>query len=205
MSTKRVAIPSVFGLDGIIGPGGRNAGVVICHPHPLYGGEMSSNVVGAMEEGFLQKGFTTLKFNFRGVGRSGGSYDEGKGEVDDLLAAVDFLKTSLERDSKIILAGYSFGAWICSKAILRLPDAGCLFLVAYPFAVYETTELAQFRGEVYFVGGVLDDICPMDALVEFYRTLPTIEKHLKIIPTDHFYGGREQEIVEFIKEQVSFP
>jgi uncharacterized protein len=203
MSIKRVTIASPHGLEGVLRTGDPFAGVVICHPHPLYGGDMRNNVVGAIEEGFSLKGFTTLKFNFRGVGESGGAYDDGKGEMDDLVAAARFLKDRLEGGAKIILAGYSFGAWIASKAVSRLSGVDSLFLVAYPFAVYETVELARYSGKIYFVGGTLDDICPMDTLVEFYRSLPTIDKRLKIIPTDHSYGGREREILEFVREQVS--
>jgi uncharacterized protein len=203
MSTKRVTIPSPRGLEGIMESGSPNAGVVICHPHPLYGGDMYSNVVGAMEEGFSSIGFTTLKFNFRGVGGSGGSYDEGEGEVDDLTHALQFLRGHLDGDAHIILAGYSFGSWICSRASARAGDVEGLFLVAYPFSVYDTADLARYNGKVWFVGGTLDDICPLDALVKFYKSLSLIDKHLKVIPTDHFYGGKEGEIAGFIRDRVN--
>ncbi|HBE45275.1 MAG TPA: hypothetical protein DDW17_07480, partial [Deltaproteobacteria bacterium] len=80
MSIQRVTIQSDYPLEGILHENNRNAGVVICHPHSLYGGSMFNNVVDALEQGFSAKGFTTLKFNFRGVGKSEGVYDEGKGE-----------------------------------------------------------------------------------------------------------------------------
>ncbi len=203
MSIKRVTIPSSPRLEGILKEDGPHAGVVICHPHPLYGGDMFSNVVEAMEEGFSSKGFTTLRFNFRGVGKSEGIWDEGKGEVDDLLAARTFLESHLDPHASIILAGYSFGAWICSKAAIRAPEADGLFLVAYPFAFYDTGELSRFRGKVYFVAGTRDDIGPVDALTGFYRDFPLVDKYLKIIPSDHFYRGKEGEIVDFIKENVT--
>jgi alpha/beta superfamily hydrolase len=75
--------------------------------------------------------------------------------------------------------------------------------VAYPFAFYGTEELKSFSGKIYFIGGTHDEIGPADALLEFYNNLPLVDKYLKIIPTDHFYGGKEGEIVEFIKDQVS--
>jgi uncharacterized protein len=203
MSIKRVTIPSDYNLEGLLRMGSPDAGVVICHPHPLYGGSMFNNVVDAIEEGFSSKGLTTLRFNFRGVGESEGEYGEGDGEVDDLAAALRFFKTHLSADSHIILAGYSFGAWICSRAASRADNIDVLFLVAYPFAFYGTEELRTFSGKLYFVGGTRDEIGPADDLTKFYQSLPLVYKYLKIIPTDHFYGGKEREIVEFIREQVS--
>ncbi len=202
MSIERVSIQSCYAVEGMLRIKSRNAGVVICHPHPLYGGSMHNNVVDAVDEGFFSAGFTTLRFNFRGVGGSGGYYDEGEGEVDDLIACLDFLKTRLNDDAYVMLAGYSFGAWICSKAADKVDGISGMFLVAYPFAFYETTELKKFNKRIYFVGGDRDDISPLDALVKFYKDLPVFDKYLKIIPTDHFYAGKEKEIIEFIKENV---
>lgn len=202
MSIERVSIQSVHTIEGILKKSRKEAGIVICHPHPLYGGNMHNNVVDAIEEGFSLKGFTTLRFNFRGVGMSGGYYDEGEGEVTDLIASLEFLKARLDNDACIVLAGYSFGAWICSKAAVKVNDIAAMFLVAYPFAFYETTELKQFNKKIYFVGGEHDDISPVDALLKVYKEFSVVEKYLKIIPTNHFYGGKEQEIIEFIKENV---
>ncbi|HPH40842.1 MAG: alpha/beta fold hydrolase [Syntrophorhabdaceae bacterium] len=202
MSIKRVSIQSAYTVEGVLRENKRDRGVVICHPHPLYGGSMNNNVVDAIEQGFFAKGFTTLRFNFRGVGLSGGYYDEGNGEVDDLVASVEFLKSHLDENAVIVLAGYSFGAWICSRAAQGISNISAMFLVAYPFAFYETTELKRFNKKIFFVGGEHDDISPLDALLKFYREFPVVEKYLKIIPTDHFYWGKDQEITEFIKENI---
>jgi alpha/beta superfamily hydrolase len=77
--------------------------------------------------------------------------------------------------------------------------------VAYPFSVYSSDALKPFPGAIYFVGGDRDEIGPVNTLLEFYKNLTTIDKHIKIILTDHFYGGKEREIADFIKEQVSLP
>jgi alpha/beta superfamily hydrolase len=195
MSTKRV----------IIEGGCKRGGVIICHPHPLYGGDMHNNVVNAIEEGFADKGFTTLRFNFRGVGASEGSYGEGRGEVEDLVGAVEFLKGQINRDAVIMLAGYSFGAWICSMAASGIERLDGLFLVSYPFAFYESNTLRNYEGKVFLVGGKLDEIGPMAQLMDVYKAMPSIQKSLKIIPTDHFYWGKEEEITNFIKEVVPSP
>ncbi|HOE16916.1 MAG TPA: CocE/NonD family hydrolase [Syntrophorhabdaceae bacterium] len=202
MSIKRVSIESDHTLEGVLRPGSRGAGVVICHPHPLYGGDMNNNVVRAMEEGFSRQGYTTLIFNFRGVGGSGGEYDEGEGEVRDAIAASEHLRQHLDPDNRIMCAGYSFGAWVVSRAALQVQGLEGLFLVSYPFLIYKGDHLKTFDKKIYFIGGTYDDIAPLDDLLAFYKHLEITEKYLKVIPTTHFYGGKEEEIADFIKESV---
>ena len=114
---------------------------------------MYNNVVEAVEEGFVLSGFSTLRFNFRGVGDSEGAYDEGNGEVNDAIAACRFMRDLLGAGSRLVLAGYSFGAWVASRAAARIQGLKDLFLVAYPFSRYEPSELRAFEGRLYFVGG----------------------------------------------------
>lgn len=205
MSIKRVVIDGAYRLEGVLNKNSKRGGVVICHPHPLYGGDMLNNVVNAVEEGFASKDFTTLRFNFRGVGSSEGSYGEGKGEVEDLMSAVIFLKSQVDSDASIMFAGYSFGAWICSMAAPKMERLDGLFLVSYPFAFYESDTLKKYEGTIFMVGGKYDDIGPVSRLMDVYTAMPTIQKSLKIIPTDHFYGGKEEEITAFIKEVLPSP
>jgi uncharacterized protein len=202
MSIKRVSITSDYMLEGVLRENEKKAGVVICHPHPLYGGSMDSNVVDAIDSGFFGNGFTTLRFNFRGVGKSSGAYDKGEGEVNDVIASLSFLKENINEDAFVVLAGYSFGAWVASRAAVSAKDIHALFLVSYPFSVYSTNELSQFRKNIYFVGGKLDDVSPIDNLLKFYKDLPVLEKSLKIISTDHFYWDKEKEIEEFIRDNM---
>jgi uncharacterized protein len=203
VSIQRVIVPAESPLEGVLHESGKRAGVVICHPHPLYGGSMNNNVVDAIESGFSAREFTTLRFNFRGVGGSAGDYDEGEGEVKDVVAAVAFLKQHIDGDGSVVLAGYSFGAWMASRAAAKIEqDVAALFLVAYPFAFYKADELMRFSKRIYLIGGEYDDISPVDSLLKVYKELPVVEKNLKVIPTDHFYGGKEGEIVEFIKENI---
>lgn len=202
MSTKRVSIESDYALEGVLQAKSKDAGVVICHPHPLYGGNMHNNVVGAIEEGFSRQGYTTLIFNFRGVGGSKGEYDEGEGEVRDALAAAEHLRQHLNPDGRIMCAGYSFGAWVISKAAPAVQGLDGLFLVSYPFLIYKGDHLKTFGKKIYFIGGTYDDIAPLDDLLEFYKHLTITDKYLKVIPTSHFYSGKEGEIIDFISESV---
>ncbi len=202
MSIERVTIESDQNIEGMLRRQSRKAGVVICHPHPLYGGNMYNNVVSAIEDGYAAQGFTTLIFNFRGVGDSKGEYDEGDGEVRDATAAYGVLKEHLDNDAHITLAGYSFGAWVISRSALEIDRFDSLFLVSFPCLIYKYEYLKKFNKEIIIVGGTYDDIAPMDDLYDLYKGLTTLDKHLKVIDTTHFYAGKETELIDFIKETI---
>ena len=199
MSTRRVTITSDGSLEAILRERGRTGGAVICHPHPLYGGSMYNNVVEAIEEGFVLSGLSTLRFNFRGVGDSEGAYDEGNGEIRDTIAACTFMSNLLDSGGRLVLAGYSFGAWVASRAAGHIQGLKDLFLVAYPFSRYEPAELRAFEGRLYFVGGSLDDVSPLDQLLSLYQEVQT-EKWLKVVPSSHFFPGLEHEIRDFVRQ-----
>ena len=160
---------------------------------------MSNNVVSAMEEGFFRAGMTTLKFNFRGVGRSTGRYSDGIGETEDVLDACRFLKDRIGMDRPFVLAGYSFGAWVAGNAFSSLVGPLDLFFVAFPLSAYPAPDLETFQGRLTLIGGSRDDICPIDDLLVFHKSL-RCNKYLKVIPTSHFFEGREEEISDFIVE-----
>ncbi len=202
MSIERVNIESDQNLEGILRQQSRKAGVIICHPHPLYGGTMYNNVVSAIEDGYAAQGFTTLIFNFRGAGESKGEYDEGEGEVRDATAAYGVLTSHLDEDASITLAGYSFGAWIISRLALEVQRFDSLFLVSFPCLIYKYDHLKTIKKEMLIVGGTYDDIAPMDDLYDLYNNLTTLDKHLKVIDTTHFYAGKETELIDFIKETI---
>lgn len=115
--------------------------VIISHPHPLYGGEMNNPVVTTLAAVYQRLGYTTLRFNFRGVGRSAGNYDDGRGEGDDLRAAAAHLaglgKTVTD------LAGYSFGAWVNLRLNPPLSTVRRQLLVAPPVAFIEFDVIAE--------------------------------------------------------------
>jgi hypothetical protein len=199
MSIKRVIIEGVESLEGILRGGAGKGGVVICHPHPLYGGSMGNSVVEAMEDGFSKAGFATVRFNFRGIGSSTGQYDNGDGETQDVVAACRFLRGKVAGPGRFVLAGYSFGAWVSVRALAEVPFLTDLFLVAFPFSMGGTEGLRAFAGRIYLVGGSLDDISPLDDLLSLYKELKG-EKYLKVIPSSHFFAGRETDISAFILE-----
>ena len=114
--TERITFLSEeYEIEGLLTQRDEKKGVVVTHPHPLYGGDMYNMVVESIVHVYQMKGYSTLKFNFRGVGRSQGAYDNGLGEQKDVLSALSFL-ADLGMD-RIDLAGYSFGAWVNAHAI----------------------------------------------------------------------------------------
>jgi len=205
MSIKRVTFTSGGNkLEAILSDRGDRGGAVICHPHPLYGGSMQNNVVEALEEGFALSGMSTLKFNFRGVGASDGVYDEGNGEVADTIAACGFMTDFLSSGARLVLSGYSFGAWVAARAAAHAQGLEDLVLVAYPFSIYDSSELKAYKGRIYLVGGSLDDISPLDPLLSVYRDLQA-EKWLKVLPSSHFFSGVERELRDFVHHMFGPP
>jgi len=133
------------------------------------------------------------------VGASVGSYDDGNGEVRDVIAACSFMRSILDNGRRLVLAGYSFGALVASRAAGHVGDLRDLLLVAYPFSRYEPAELRAFEGRLYFVGGSLDDVSPLDQLLSLYRELKA-EKWLKVLPSSHFFPGVEPELRDFVHQ-----
>ncbi len=142
MQKMDVSIPcGTLTLEGVLeAPGKSQAmlpGAVICHPHPLYGGNMHNSVVRAVRNAFIDKGFACLRFNFRGTGGSWGEYGNGIDELDDVLAAMDFLGSRSEIDEKrLVVAGYSFGCWVGLKAAVRDSRPGRLIGISPPVNEY---------------------------------------------------------------------
>jgi alpha/beta superfamily hydrolase len=187
-------------LEAIIDRRDAARGVVVTHPHPLYGGDMNNPVVGIICRAYVRKGFTTLRFNFRGAGRSQGRHDEGRGEQNDVRAAADFLKASGVRH--VDLAGYSFGAWVSALAAAGGVQAQRLVMVSPPVAFVDFSAIAALPNLHLVVTGSRDDIAP-PAMIE--RRLPTWnpQVQLKIIDgADHFYGGFGPELEKVLTDRI---
>jgi len=161
--------------------------VVVTHPHPLYGGDLDNPVVAVLATAYQQRGFTTLRFNFRGVGASEGYYGDGQGEQDDVRAAAAYLAGL----SRVVtdLAGYSFGAWVTLGLNPPLSTVRRQLLVAPPVAFLDFELVAAPPAELAVIVGDRDRMAPLDAL----RALlphwhPAVRLH--IVPgADHFFFG----------------
>ena len=187
-------------IEGLYAAKDGGNGVVISHPHPRMGGSMHNNVVEALVEVFFENNFSTLRFNFRGVGRSDGVYDEGKGEQEDLIAAVKYFAN--EGKTQIVLAGYSFGAWITTGMLRRDPDISDVVLVSPPidFLDFDWSGLAGRIGMV--VCGDRDQFCPVDSLK---RLVESLACRLELVRgADHFYFMKEKDLKEAIGTYLKF-
>ncbi|MEO0389103.1 MAG: alpha/beta hydrolase, partial [Pseudomonadota bacterium] len=132
---------------------------IILHPHPQFGGTMNNKVVYNLHYAFHEIGFTVLRFNFRGVGRSQGQYDEGLGELSDAASALDWLQRSNPSSQNCWIAGFSFGSWIGTQLLMRRPEAKALIAVSPPAARFDFSFLSPCPGHALVVQGTADDIC----------------------------------------------
>jgi alpha/beta superfamily hydrolase len=158
---------------------------VVCHPHPLHGGTLDNKVVQTVARAFVQLGWRSVRFNFRGVGGSEGTWDEGRGEVDDALAAV-----AAWRDPALplALAGFSFGGYVASQAAARLQDGQKperLVLVAPATGNFDVAPVSQ---DTLVVHGERDEVVPLAATLDWARpqALPVV-----VVPGGgHFFHGQ---------------
>ena len=128
--------------------GPTSAMALVLHPHPQHGGTMNNKLVYALYQTFVRHGFSTLRFNFRGVGRSQGSFDRGEGELSDAASALDWLQTYNPNAGTCWVAGFSFGAWIGMQLLMRRPEIESFIAVAPPptFTTLRFWHLARHRG-----------------------------------------------------------
>lgn len=179
-------------------------GIVVCHPHPLYGGSMENNVVSALFDSFARAGYVVLAFHFRGVGRSQGRYGEGEGELADVAGAIDFLGNRPETSGcGLALWGYSFGAWVGLRAAVGDGRIRCLGAVAPPLSLYSFDLAGTCRCPVYVLSGDRDPFCPVDSKESFVSNLRTGGSWQILPGADHFFWGFEEEIGRFAVEVSS--
>jgi uncharacterized protein len=171
-------------------------GALILHPHPLYGGNMRNNVVSALAGGLVAHGVATLRFNFRGVGASGGSHGGGVDEIDDVLAAISFLDTLQDLDcSNLILAGYSFGCWVGLKAASLQDRRMRLIGVSPPVDMYDFSFLLDEKRPKLLLAGTSDFVCSSKTFLELAAKMPDPKNIITLENTDHFHFGKEDRIV----------
>jgi len=173
---------------------------LIAHPHPLYGGNMHNNVVLTLRDAFSHLGISTLRFNFRGVGRSQGSFGNGIEEQKDVAAAIRFLTD--QGKEEIIYSGYSFGAWVIVKGLFLYPRPKGIVLVSLPVAFMPLEDIPNTDIPSLLITGGEDDIAPKDMLMDVLSHLSN--GILKIIEgSDHFYWGREEDLYDCLKRHIS--
>jgi uncharacterized protein len=180
-------------LEALLGaPPTPRGGAVICHPHPLYGGDMDNPVVVRLAEVFGELGLATIRFNFRGVGRSTGAHGAGVDEQHDVEAARVHLASVVSAKGALVLAGYSFGAAVVGDVAAKHPDLSGVLLVAPPLARMDPKRfagLAPFGDRLLVIAGSDDEICPLDAVARLRDSTPHATVEI-IEAANHFFFGK---------------
>src|SRR5712691_3783755 len=210
MNPAASAIRSLF-LDGpagcleaLLNSGAENAthAVLVCHPHPMFGGTMHNKVVFHAMKALNSFGFPVLRFNFRGTGLSQGEHDQGVGEVDDVHAALDWLDR--EFDLPIIFAGFSFGAAVGLRAACADPRTKSVIALGLPVAPlddrsYDFGFLQSCTKPKLFISGDRDQFGPRAELEKLVAILSEPKKLIIVEGADHFFEGRMRELRETIE------
>lgn len=172
-------------------------GVVLCHPHPLRGGNLHNNVIMGVAETLWQHDVTTLRFNFRGTGESQGQHGDGETEGADVLAAVEQL-LQVQSVSRLVVLGYSFGAGVGLLTGAAEPRVTALIGVAPPVARRDFSALHTCTKPKLFIAGDQDHVCPLPTLQELIDQCAK-PASLALVPgANHFFVGREKEIADAV-------
>ena len=162
-------------------------GAVVTHPHPLYGGSMYNDVVEALVRAYHSKGFSTLRFNFRGTGNSEGQYDQGLGEKKDVKSALLYMHGIGKK--KLDLSGYSFGAWVISKFNETEPMISRMIMVSPPVDLPDFSFLSCNPKLKGVITGGKDDFAPADKIRHLVQGWNPEARFEVIESADHFYSG----------------
>ena len=194
-----IDVSSEVVLEGRLGLSqGARAGLVVCHPHPLYGGDMDNPVVVRAVEVAHEEGIGTLRFNFRGVGGSTGVHAQGEGEQADLRAVMARMRLQLSPGCKMAILGYSFGAWIAAL-VAAGESIDALGLIAPPIAMIEFGPLADRNQDILLAAGTRDTYCPAPALQAMTDRTPGARAVI-VDGADHFFFGKLFPLGEAIRE-----
>ncbi len=198
---ERVTIAGAdVNLEGRLASGGGSQGVVITHPHPMYGGTMDNNVVWTAARAFQARDWTTLRFNFRGVGLSSGEYGDGLSEMADVQAALAFLEARLVNPRYVV--GYSFGAAVAGRALCQGVSVAGIVMIAPPIAFMDMSFLPRVPRLRLIVVGDRDEFCPLPQLEEMFNGQPEDKRpEIKVVSgSSHFFAGREKPLYNILLE-----
>ena len=201
---EKVEIPGPgVTLEGRLSVGPAPGGAVITHPHPLFGGDMANNVVLTAVRALTARRLSALRFNFRGVGRSTGTYGGGLDEADDLAAALELLKSRVSGPHYVV--GYSFGAAVAARALLQdLRPDGAVF-ISPPIAFMDLSFLPRVPGLRLIIVGSRDELCPLSSLEALMaQSLPppgAAPAALQVIDgADHFFSRGGEELFRVLRD-----
>lgn len=205
-----VNIPTPSGyLEGILKP--EEDGItphyaaLVCHPHPLGGGTMHNKVVFKVAQALQALGMPALRFNFRGVGHSTGAYDEGRGEMDDVRYALEFLSRRYP-GLPVILAGFSFGSYVGLRVAAVDDRAQAMIGLGVPARMFDGDYLSHSHKPKLIIQGTNDELAPYDLAVQWFEHLPAPKSMIAVEGADHFFQERLDEvqaiITSFVRDSI---
>ena len=186
-------------LDAPEGTAAPRAAVVFAHPHPQYGGTMHTKAVYQGAKGLVRAGCAVLRFNFRGVGRSAGAFDTGPGEMQDFVAALDYMAAKYP-GIPLWAAGFSFGSWVALEVGAVDDRVSALIGIAPPVVTsvsgmeYTFPNTVESTKPKFFVQGEADEVCPLEGMWTFYGKLQEPKELVVIDGADHLFEGQTQEV-----------
>jgi alpha/beta superfamily hydrolase len=192
---------SSVGPDAVLKAQPRVA-VVLAHPLPTGGGTMHNKVVYRMAKGFCRTGAAVLRFNFRGVGTSQGSFEDGPGEMADFRAALDFVAARYP-GVELWAAGFSFGAWIAMTVGAMDDRVSTLVGVAPPVELYDFSAVLESLKPKFFIQGDRDDLCPYQGMRDFYARVPGPKELVTIDGADHLFDGKTSEVADALEDLLT--
>jgi alpha/beta superfamily hydrolase len=199
------ARPGSIGPDGLLSPGaagGVRAAVVFGHPHTEYGGTMHTKTVYQAAKALSRIGCAVLRFNFRGAGKSAGSFSNGEGEREDFRAALDFMRGRYP-DAPLWSAGMSFGSWVALTVGAAAPRVTTLIGIALPVDRYDFDAAARSPKPKFFIHGEFDELAPLKQLREFYARCAEPKELVVIDSADHLFDGKVSEVAEAIEDLLA--
>ncbi|MBI3710809.1 MAG: alpha/beta hydrolase [Proteobacteria bacterium] len=180
---------------------------LMLHPHPQHGGTMHNKVIYNLNQSFVRSGFATLRFNFRGVGRSQGTFSRGEGELTDAASALDWLQSSNPNAAACWVAGFSFGAWIGMQLLMRRPEIDRFISVAPPASVYDFGFLAPCPSSGLILQGDRDDIVPEEStrkLAERLSKQRDIHIDYRVIKgANHFFTDKLDKLSAHVHDYIA--
>lgn len=180
---------------------------LILHPNPEHGGTMNNKITYMMFQAMRQRGFSVLRFNFRGVGNSQGVHDRGEGELSDAASALDWMQEMNKNAPYVWVGGFSFGAWIGMQLLMRRPEIEGFISVAPPANLYDFSFLAPCPSDGLIIQGDRDDIVPMDPVEKMVEKLHlqkgiTID-HRTVKGANHFFHNKTDELMSHIHDHMN--
>ena len=180
---------------------------IILHPNPEHGGTMNNKVTYYLFQSFVERGFSTLRFNFRGVGRSQGCFDKGEGELSDAASALDWMQELNPNAPYTWVAGFSFGAWIGMQLLMRRPEIRGFVAVSPPANVYDFSFLAPCQTSGLIMQGAKDEIVPepyVEKLVQKLRSQKGINIDYRVLPqANHFFNDEVDDLRRHIHDHMN--